>query len=251
MASSSGDAVAAEEPGPPSPKRRRRRGRREQRLSLAAVAAALGAVKLAVTPDPATGLRGVGRNSLAQACKPGCAAEGRSIWNTAANRRGCPLPLPETASGVVEGSRRPLEIVLCEGLCAAVDKLLGARDAEAFFLAEECLAAAEALARRCGEGAPAEAVEAAAALVRAHTERKRADRADREKQLEAFDVPALGDGDANVQLRTIFMPDLKELFISVHDQLRWLGVDVDGHNEWNHWLKMELETDINKNEEHY
>ena len=115
---------------------------------------ALGNVK--VTPfDATTGLRCVGKNSLAEAIKgnisrTGTTKEGKVIWINIIKRDNCQLPLPDIYSAKLEGGDRTADVFEAQDVPDAIHKLVGAKDAVDFFGSALFVAALKQCMERCG-----------------------------------------------------------------------------------------------------
>jgi hypothetical protein len=71
----------------------------------------------------------------------------------------------------------------------------------------------------------------------------------REKMLAPFrSLPSLlssGSSGGVMNFRATFDDECGLVLSSVHDQMKWMGLDADGKNsEWHHWLKAEMEARI-------
>jgi hypothetical protein len=172
------------------------------------------------------GLRRVGKNSLAEAIR-GSSTTGAQTWNNV-QRRDCALPVPETTKYALEQSSQQADVFVASDVPLAIHKLLGAKEALVWFLDQDFIAAVRALVARCGSSDFSKLegmISAVEAVLR-----------DREAQMAAFQVPALREDAATASMR-LHKTEEGRVLLSVHDELKWLGLDDDGkHNEWTHWL---------------
>ena len=185
---------------------------------------ALAAVRL--TPPDDDGLRGVGKNSLAEAIR-GSSTTGVDTWKNVM-RRVCALPVPETSKCALEQSSQQADVFEARDVPLAIHKLLGAKEALVWFLDRDFIAEVKALVTRCGSSDFSkldDVIAAVEAVLR-----------DREEQMAAFQVPALREEAVTASMR-LHKTEEGRVLISVHDELKWLGLDDDGkHNEWTNWL---------------
>lgn len=197
---------------------------------------ALGNVK--VTPfDATTGLRCVGKNSLAEAIKgnisrTGTTKEGKVIWINILKRDNCQLPLPDIYSAKLEGGDRAADVFEAQDVPDAVHKLVGAKDATDFFGSALFVAALKQCMERCGlrDLSTLDQVVAEVAARASKTQ----------EQLEIFKIPELLQSEEGsevfAQMR-LYKDDDGLMLISAHNQIKWLGMDDNKkHNEWHNWL---------------
>ena len=182
------------------------------------------------------GMRRVGKNSLAEAIR-GSSTSGLDTWKNVM-RRDCVLPVPETTKYALEQSSQQADVFEACDVPLAIHKLLGAKEALVWFLNQDFLAAIRALVTRCSSldfSKLDDVIAAVEAVLR-----------DREAQMAAFQVPALREEAASASMR-LHKTEEGRVLISVHDELKWLGLDDDGkHNEWTNWLRASLEAYLEK-----
>lgn len=120
----------------------------------------------------------------------------------------------------------------------AIHKLLGARDAPAYFFDDNFMTQLEKLLAKCGISDVAASIVAVVGMINAT-------QAEHHRQLRTFSVPtvcgpsggASGSG-ASVTLR-VCDDHNGETLISAIDELDWLG--LDGRHAWHNWLKDGIE----------
>jgi hypothetical protein len=210
----------------------------------AAIALALASV--ALTKPDAEGRRRVGRNSLAESVigdrsRTGGKREGRNLWKDVLGRGHCQLPLPASRKERLDSGGAETEVYDAKDVPAAVRKLLGVRSAAELFVQQVFEVAMKELLVRCGEGV--DGWEVTLADVRSELE-------NREKMLAPFrSLPSLlssgSSGGGIMTFRATFDDECGLVLSSVHDQMKWMGLDADDqHHEWKNWLRVSMEARI-------
>ena len=184
----------------------------------------------------------VSKNSLAEAVKGGTGGRtgkpihGAVAWRNCLQRDGCRLPVPAIVEEAMDG--KAWSVFEARDVPAAIHKLLGARDAPAYFLDGDFMAQLKALLAKCG-------ISDTTASIDAVLETIDVTQTERQRQLQAFNVPTLGDGSggesgSSFALRTCDYN--AETLTSVIDELCWLG--LDGRHAWHNWVKNDLEDPV-------
>ena len=205
------------------------------RERVAHAAAKLCEVKISPLKDG--GQRCVGKNSLAEAVKgigsrSGKPIRGAVVWQNCLQRDGCRLPVPAIVEETADG--QAWSVFEASDVPAAIHKLVGARDAPAYFLDCDFMAQLKALLAKCGIPDTTASIDAVLGTMNAT-------QAERQRQLQAFGVPELcGDGSGGAASFTPRLCDYNgETLISAIDELDWLG--LDGRHAWHNWVKKELQ----------
>ena len=164
--------------------------------------------------------------------------EGRDLWTQATRRlkaRRLPAP-PVTEKGRVPGNRQKTPLIPPQHAAEAVRIVL--QEPETFFRDRGCRGALKELLVKTG-------LEDVSSVDRVAREID-ANAAELVAQRTAMILPGFQGYAQECEMRT-WKDERGDVYGSVYDFLRWLGLDNDQykHNDWHNWLKAEFEASRN------
>ena len=191
--------------------------------------------RLAQVPISVDG-KHIGLYALATAVAGKPQNEGNDLWKQATRRlktRRLPGP-PVTLRGNIPGSRQKTPLIPPEYAADAVRAVL--LEPEIFFHDDGCKDALKALLAKSGledvssvDRIAEEIEDSAAELV---------------AQRAAMTLPGFEGHSQRREMRT-WKDERGDVYGSVYDFLRWLGLDDECHSDWHHWLKADFEAGCN------
>lgn len=157
--------------------------------------------------------------------------QGKAKWDQAKSRLGrVNLKLPDTTSVLVPGARHGTPALNANDAAKALSMVIKNDPLEEFFGDEQKLTWLRKKVQDAGGDPSTVDVEVA---------RLRAEKAQKEADIQSLILPGLKNGTMSVNFRTFRDGDY--LFGAIPDYLRWLEVEDEYGNTWNHWLRKEFQ----------